>query len=414
MLADYVDVDAQYEKPTEEFLREELEYVVVESWQQAERGLDFIRAELDGRATFLVHPEPNGHTNPSLPEPAIGPETGIAARLSDSLRLTNGFKDRAIDLLPRLSLCFVAEDRQSAQRLAVSYPHLYFLMADGVCYHGHTVTGGKKSSAGPLAMKREVRELAATLKKRQETLTAQVERLEELNYEIVGLEAELERLRALQQSREKDRVALDHEMRKLGDDLARVNSRLSVARLELERLRRDADKSAEQRERNRTAVAEKEQLRRSAKRRWKPSGRRWRSWRVRLPPSAKNTPLRAPNWRDSKSAIAARNPQWAGSISSSAKRPTGATPSPRKSSAWANSARACWPYIELDQRVTQLVEAITKLEARVNEMAVARCHYARATAQRRGRAEDAARQGRRVPGEALAGPRSNWSASRPS
>ena len=52
VLADYVEVDAQYEKPIEEFLREELEYVVVDSWQQAERGLDFIRAELDGRATF--------------------------------------------------------------------------------------------------------------------------------------------------------------------------------------------------------------------------------------------------------------------------------------------------------------------------------------------------------------------------
>jgi len=82
VLADYVDVDAQYEKPIEEFLRDELEYVVVDSWQQAERGMDFLRAELDGRATFLVHPEPNGHPKPSLPEPAIGPETGIAARLS--------------------------------------------------------------------------------------------------------------------------------------------------------------------------------------------------------------------------------------------------------------------------------------------------------------------------------------------
>ena len=261
VLADYVEVDAQYEKPAEEFLREELEYVVVESWQQAERGLDFIRAELDGRATFLVHPEPNGQEQPHLPEPAIGPETGIAARLSQSLRMTNGFKDRAADLLPRLSLCFLAEDRASAQRLSVCYPHLYFLLSDGVCYHGHTVTGGKKSAAGPLAMKREVRELAAALKKRQEALAAQMDRLDGLNHEIAGLEAELERLRSLQQAREKDRVALDHEMRKLGDDLARSNSRLSVARLELERLRRDADKSAEQRERNRTAVGEKEKLR---------------------------------------------------------------------------------------------------------------------------------------------------------
>ena len=60
VLADFVEVDPQFEKPAEEFLHEELEYVVVQNWEQAERGLDFIRAELDGRATFLVHPEPNG------------------------------------------------------------------------------------------------------------------------------------------------------------------------------------------------------------------------------------------------------------------------------------------------------------------------------------------------------------------
>jgi chromosome segregation protein len=261
VLADYVEVDAQLEKPAEEFLHDELEYVVVESWQQAERGLDFIRAELDGRATFLVHPEPNGHGQRHLPEPAIGPETGITARLSESLRLTNGFKDRAVDLLPRVSLCFLADDRAAAQRLSVSYPHLFFLLPDGVCYHGHTVTGGRKSGAGPLAMKREARELAVTLRARQAALDEQVARLDGLTQETIALEAELERLRALQQSREKDRVALDHEMRKLGDDLSRTNSRLSVARLELDRLRRDAEKSAGQREWNRAAVEEKERLR---------------------------------------------------------------------------------------------------------------------------------------------------------
>ena len=261
VLADYVEVDPQFEKPAEEFLHEELEYVVVENWQQAERGVDFVRGELDGRATFLVHPEPNGQAQHHLPEPAIGPETGIASRLSDSLRLTNGFRDRAVDLLPRLSLCFLAEDRASAQRLSIAYPHLYFLMADGVCYHGHTVTGGKKSGAGPLAMKREARELAVTLTGRQKTLDEHVAQLDVISQEIIGLEAELERLRAVQQAREKDRVALDHDMRKLADDLSRTNSRLSVARLELDRLRRDAEKSAEQREKNQAAIEEKDGLR---------------------------------------------------------------------------------------------------------------------------------------------------------
>jgi chromosome segregation protein len=261
VLADYVEVDPRFEKPAEEFLHEELEYVVVESWNQAERGLDFLRAETDGRATFLVHPEPNGNGHRDLPEPAIGPETGIAARLSDSLRLTNGFRDRAADLLPRVSQCFLAEDRQAAQRLAVAYPYLYFLLPDGVCYHGHTVTGGKKTGSGPLAMKREARELAAVLEGRQALLDEKLAAQEALHQEILAIEAELERLRTLQQSREKDRLALDHEMRKVGEDLSRANSRISVARLELERLERDRARSMEQREKNRAAVEEKDRLR---------------------------------------------------------------------------------------------------------------------------------------------------------
>ncbi len=258
VLADYVEVDPQYEKPAEEFLHEELEYVVVENWQQAERGLDFLRGELEGRATFLVHPDAVFASAGRLPEPAVGPETGIVARLSDSLRLTNGFRDHALDLLPRVSRCFLVEDRPSAQRLAAAYPHLYFLLTEGLCYHGQTVTGGKKSGAGPLAMKREARELGVKLQSRQHTLTEMQGRLQELNAEIADLEAQLEGLRAVQQSREKDRVALDHEIRKTGEDLSRANSRVSVARLELDRLGRDENNAAEQREKYRVAIEEKE------------------------------------------------------------------------------------------------------------------------------------------------------------
>jgi len=261
VLADFVEVDPQFEKPAEEFLHDELEYVVVENWAQADRGLDFMRAELDGRATFLVHPEHNGNGNGHLPEPPMGPQTGVRARLSDSLRLSNGLADRAATLLPRVSLCFMAEDRASAQRLAPAYPHLHFLTTDGLCYHGHTVTGGKKTASGPLAMKREARELGVVLQGKQKALDEQVTRLEDLDREIAILEAELERLRGVQQAHEKDRVALEHEMRKLADDNNRVNSRLSVARIELDRLERDAERSREQRERSRLAVEEKEQLR---------------------------------------------------------------------------------------------------------------------------------------------------------
>ena len=261
VLADFVEVDPQFEKPAEEFLHDELEYVVVEDWAAADRGLDFLRTELDGRATFLVHPDKNGNGKGHLPEPPIGPETGILSRLSDSLRLTNGLSDRAATLLPRVSLCFVAEDRAAAQRLATSYPHLYFLTTEGICYHGHTVTGGKKTASGPLAMKREARELGVALAAKRKSLDEQVARLADLDREIGILQAELERLRGVQQAREKDRVALEHDMRKLAEDTSRANSRLSVARLEIERLLRDAARSQEQRAQSQRAVEEKEELR---------------------------------------------------------------------------------------------------------------------------------------------------------
>ena len=52
-----MEVEPHFEKATEEFLHEELEYVVVRNWSEAERGIDLMRTDLDGRATFLVHPE---------------------------------------------------------------------------------------------------------------------------------------------------------------------------------------------------------------------------------------------------------------------------------------------------------------------------------------------------------------------
>lgn len=370
VLADYVEVDRQFEKPAEEFLHDELEYVVVQSWAQAEQGLDFVRAELDGRATFLVHPEDDGNTHGRLPEPAIGPETGIAARLSESLRLTNGFKDRAVDLLPRVSLCFLAEDRAAAQRLSVAYPHLYFLLPDGVCYHGHTVTGGKKNAAGPLAMKREARELGIKLQAKQAALDEMSGRLDGLNLEIIGLEAELERLRSLLQAREKDRVALDHEMRKLGDDLARANSRLSVARLELERLRRDAEKSAEQRERNRAAVEEKEKLRAEREQALEAEREELENFAGQAATiGEEHAATRAElagleeRQRAERSAMGRLEHQFRETMQ---RRNTLA---PEIERLGEHRSRLLADNIELDQKIAALTEEIAGLEARVNEMA---------------------------------------------
>src|SRR4029077_56371 len=40
VLADFIEVEASFEKAAEDFLHEELEYVVVNSWSEAERGIN--------------------------------------------------------------------------------------------------------------------------------------------------------------------------------------------------------------------------------------------------------------------------------------------------------------------------------------------------------------------------------------
>jgi chromosome segregation protein len=251
VLADFVEVtDPAWEKACETFLHEELEYVVVSDWTEAERGVELMRAESDGRVTFLVN---DGRTPPPLPGTLSDPD--ITGRLEDALRLNQLF------YLPRLGKCFLVRDHGAARRLASEHPDYYFLLPDGVSYHGHAVSGGRKSSGGPLALKRELRELGSQVEAREreaDTLTGTVEELEKNSAQ---LGEELEHVRAQQQTQEKGALALDHEQRQLAEETARSGQRLSVARLELERLSREDDRSRQQREQSQAAVAQREQER---------------------------------------------------------------------------------------------------------------------------------------------------------
>ena len=258
VLADFVEVEPAFEKATEEFLPEELEDVVVQNWSDAERGIDLMRSDLDGRATFLVHPEA-GESSNALE--GIAQDEGVIGRLSDYLRFTNGFATAPRDLLPRLAQCFLTKDRAAAQRLAIAHPNCFFLLPDGVSYHGYAVSGGKKTGSGPLALKRELRELTGEVQAKQRAVENTTVGLQHLEIEIAGYTDDLEALRQLQQRQEKEALALDHEHRKLAEEFTRAQSRLSVARLELERLNRESARSNEQQERDRQLLEERETAR---------------------------------------------------------------------------------------------------------------------------------------------------------
>ena len=170
-LADFVEVSGEHEGVVDEFLREELNYVVVESWGAAEEGVRVLKTS-DGRATFLVHSDAQG----VLFDTGEGPvnEPGLTP-LRDAIKVLNGFGRSLESLLPKLRHGYLAENAIDAQRLALRYTHAYFLTPEGECFHRSTVTGGKPASEGPLALKRELRETEGRLAKLESELAGRRE-----------------------------------------------------------------------------------------------------------------------------------------------------------------------------------------------------------------------------------------------
>ncbi|MGI8958610.1 MAG: chromosome segregation protein SMC [Bryobacteraceae bacterium] len=257
VLADFLEVDPQLEKATEEFLHDELEYVVVRDWRDAERGIEVMRTDLNGRATFLV--ESTGEANAPAGELSQSDvEAGILTRLTGAVRFTDGFSTAPANLLPRIANCYVVADRGIAQKFAVEYPHCWFLVTDGVSYHGQAVSGGKKTGAGPLALKRELREMSQLERVKQDAMNAAQADFVALESAISQLANHVEHLRADQQAEEKDLLAMDHESRKLAEEFERVRASLSRARTELDQLSRDGIELERNLERDREALANSE------------------------------------------------------------------------------------------------------------------------------------------------------------
>jgi chromosome segregation protein len=153
-LADFLEVSGEYEGVVDEFLREELNYVVVENWGDAEEGVRVLKTG-DGRATFLIHSDAQGALFESAPD--VVNEPGLMP-LRDAIKVLNGLGRSLETILPKLRHSYLTENPDDAQRLASRYPYAYFLTPGGECFHNATVTGGKPASQGPLVLKRDLRE----------------------------------------------------------------------------------------------------------------------------------------------------------------------------------------------------------------------------------------------------------------
>ncbi len=238
VLADFLEVDDAYERVVEEFLRDELNYIVVKSWDAADEGLRLLRTGVDGRATFLVHPDDSQAkfsfavdeaARPAPPRDSIVP-------LTRCIRVLNGFGKSLEVILPKLRDGFIAPGPAVARELALENPDAFFLAQSGECFHNVTVTGGKQQAGGPLSLKRELRKVEQQAQEMAEKLSSGETQVAALGREIAEMTSLLQRVEAEQREVERQAMTSGTTLEQLDRELARLDQRLALHQQEATRV----------------------------------------------------------------------------------------------------------------------------------------------------------------------------------
>jgi chromosome segregation protein len=249
-LADFLEVDGKYESVVDEFLRDELNYIVVKSWDAADAGMHLLQTDVSGRATFLVHPNdaqanfPFADGMKSIAQTNLEGIDGVVP-LKECVRVLDGFGKSLEVILPKLREGFVAPDSYTARSLALSNPQAFFLSPSGETFHNVTVTGGRPRAQGPLALKRELAEVQQKVEKSEQELVQTDLRTVELQHHIATLNATFDGKTHERRDAERESANSGAALRQMESEVARIERRLQDWALTSERNRDASNQKAD-------------------------------------------------------------------------------------------------------------------------------------------------------------------------
>lgn len=234
-LADFVKVAPEHESLLESSLREELQFVVVPSFDDALEAIEFLKSEGAGRATFLVvnqNGQSDSHTdhafvvsvstngNHLLGYQTLGSVLGLRPEFAEAFKFA----------MPSLANAKIVNDASEALTASISQNgsgHATMMLArtGERVIGGRIITGGGGESRGigVLTLKREITELTT--------------KLETLMVEVKTVEVELAEV--------KDRIGeLEEDQRRLDAEQRQIEKQLAVQREQLQQFTREMERTA--------------------------------------------------------------------------------------------------------------------------------------------------------------------------
>lgn len=253
--AEMVHVPKELDKAIETALGGQLQDVIARHWEDARAGIEWLKQQRAGRATFL--PLDNLRPSSILKLPVIKGIIGVAASLV-------GFEDRALEPAVQLLLGRVAvvEDLDAARALHQQLRGSYQIVTrqGEILRSGGSLTGGQerrdRDGESLLSRERERRELPGKVGGLDAEVKALASALERNEAQSRGLVQDLrnhaEQLRDVERQRQNANRALDRAVRELeqviqeGDwqrrllaEAAEEKERIQATRLRLEREHRE-------------------------------------------------------------------------------------------------------------------------------------------------------------------------------
>jgi chromosome segregation protein len=244
-LADYLEVDAGYERAVEACLADLLQHVIVEQQEHASAGFDLIREEGAGRCGFLIA-APAADVAMAPPAIAENLPSGVVP-LSSVVRVNGTY---AGSIRHAIGDAWIADSYSRAQE-ASSLTTLPVATADGDVFRGpQLVTGGiRKEARGILETKREIKELRARIDAERESLSSLAEETAALDATIAQALRALEALAAEHHKLEKVVVAQEAQLQRAEDEagrLAQKSEQLARERQQAEEERDTLDRRQEE------------------------------------------------------------------------------------------------------------------------------------------------------------------------